>query len=244
MDVAGYYDDYTTRQVRTGINDRHRSILRLLKRFGMQPGHRVLEIGCGIGTLTELIADEIGAEGALLATDLSPKSIEIAQERLGHLAHVELIAGDVITMDCKSVYDVVVLPDVIEHIPLDQHPALFARTSNWLKDDAFALLHYPNPHHLEWLHANQPEVLQIIDQPVHANVLTANAYANGLYLSDYERYSIWHHPADYIVAVLRPASGVGTFTHIPQRERSILRRAADKAKMIAGSFAAGENQWR
>lgn len=236
MDIAAYYDEYTTRQVRVGINDRHRSILRLLQRFGMRPGDRVLEIGCGIGTVSTLIADAIGADGHLLATDLSPKSIEIAQHNLAGKSQVEFVAGDTVTMELDDQFDVVVLPDVIEHIPLDQHPALFERVGEWVKNDGFVLLHYPNPHRLEWLHENQPEVLQVIDQPIHADVLMANAYSSGLYLTHYERYSIWIHEGDYIVAVLRATAGVSTFTEVEQRGPSVTQRAVGKAGLIAASW--------
>ena len=235
MDVAGFYDEYTRRQVQTGINERHCSIMRFLKRHGLRAGQSVFEIGCGIGTLTELLADELGSGGRLLATDLSPRSIELARTRLGRRPWVELIAGDAVTMRCEEQFDVIVLPDVVEHIPLDQHPALFAQIRNWIRDDGFVLLHYPNPHHLEWVRAHKPDALQIIDQPVHADLLTANAYSNGLYLTNYERYAIWHQPADYIVAVLQPASGVGTFTEIPQSGPSMRRRGVEKMKLLVGT---------
>lgn len=235
MDVARFYDDYATRQLRTGINDRHRSILRLLQRYGFSSGQRVLEIGCGIGTLTELLLAQVGRTGELVATDVSPKSIEIAHQRLGHPPQLQLIPGDVLALDFDGEFDVVVLPDVIEHIPLELHDTLFARLAGWVRDDGFVLLHYPDPHHLEWVAANQPEVLQIIDQPIHAGTVIANADANGLFLTNYERYSIWHQPADYVVAVLRPVSGIPPFTHLPDPSPSVTGRVREKMQVVVES---------
>jgi cyclopropane fatty-acyl-phospholipid synthase-like methyltransferase len=113
--VESYYDEYVPRQTATGVNARHKSIARLLISFGLQPDHRVLEIGCGIGTVTGLVAEKLSAGGSLLATDLSPKSIEAAKRRLAGFGNVRLLAGDILSLDLNDIFDVVVLPDVIEH---------------------------------------------------------------------------------------------------------------------------------
>jgi SAM-dependent methyltransferase len=186
--VESYYDEYVPRQTATGVNARHKSIARLLISFGLQPDHRVLEIGCGIGTVTGLVAEKLSAGGSLLATDLSPKSIEAAKRRLAGFGNVRLLAGDILSLDLNDIFDVVVLPDVIEHIPIESHPALFGRVAGWLKPEGFAFLHYPNPFYLEWLHEHRPELLQIVDQPIHADILLANASPQGLYLEHYETY--------------------------------------------------------
>jgi trans-aconitate 2-methyltransferase len=231
-DVAAFYDEFVDRQTRVGVNRRHQAILGWLKRFGLPQDSRVLEVGCGVGTLTQLLADALH-EGSVLGTDLSPKSIAAAEERLAPFGNVELVLGDAIEVAIDGRFDVVVLPDVIEHIPLELHDALFARIASWVKPDGYVLLHYPNPHHLEWCHENNPEGLQIIDQPIHADVMSANAYRHGLYLSYYERYSIWLREGDYIVAVLRPSSDVGEFTRLPQPRPSFARRVAGRGKRAA-----------
>jgi SAM-dependent methyltransferase len=231
-EVSAFYDDYVDRQTKVGVNQRHQAIVGWLRRFGLRPDGRVLELGCGVGTVTQLLAEAL-PEGSILGIDLSPRSIATAQARLASYGNVELRAADVVAADVDGDYDVVVLPDVIEHIPLELHDALFGRIASWVKSDGFVLLHYPNPHHLEWCHANHPERLQIIDQPVHANVLLANAYRHGLYLAYYERYSIWLREGDYIVAVLRPSTGVGEFTRLPQPGPSLAVRAARRAKRAA-----------
>lgn len=225
MDVATFYDEFVDRQTRVGANRRHQAILGWLKRFGLRPDSRVLEVGCGVGPLTRLLA-EAAPQGSVVGTDLSPKSIEAAKERLAAFGNAELVVGDALEVEIDERFDVVVLPDVIEHIPLEAHDALFGRVASWVKADGFVLLHYPNPHHLEWFHVHHPERLQIIDQPIHADVLLANAYRHGLYLDYFERYSIWIREGDYVVAVLRPSAGVGEFTKLPQPRSSLRARAA------------------
>jgi trans-aconitate 2-methyltransferase len=231
-EVSEFYDEFVERQTRVGVNRRHRAIVDWLLRFGLRPDDSVLELGCGVGTVTELLAAELPG-GSVIGVDLSPRSIATAQQRLASRENVRLIAADVVTADVEGQYDVVLLPDVIEHIPLETHDALFARVASWVKPDGFVLLHYPNPHHLEWCHVHNPENLQIIDQPIHADVLLANAYRHGLYLSYYERYSIWIREGDYIVAVLRPGAGVGEFTRLPPPKPSPVTRVLRRAKRVA-----------
>jgi len=143
-----------------------------------------------------------------------------------------VVAGDALEVDAgERPYDVVVLPDVIEHIPVEMHDALFGRIAAWVKPEGFVLVHYPNPHHLEWFHEHRPERLQIVDQPIHADRLTANAYRHGLYLDYFERYAIWIREGEYIAAVFRPASGVvEEWTPLPQPKPSLWRRIAARAK--------------
>jgi len=231
-DVSAFYDEFVDRQTRVGVNRRHREIVAWLRRFGLRPEDSVLELGCGVGTVTGLLAEEL-PRGSILGVDLSPRSIATAEKRLASRENVSLMAADVVSADVNRQFDVVLLPDVIEHIPLELHDALFSRIASWVKPDGFVLLHYPNPHHLEWCHANHPEKLQIVDQPIHADLLTANAYRHGLYLSYYERYSIWLREGDYIVAVLRPSSGVGEFTRLPQPSPSLVTRASRRARRAA-----------
>jgi trans-aconitate 2-methyltransferase len=231
-DVSDFYDEFVDRQTRVGVNLRHKAILAWLLRFGLKPDDSVLELGCGVGTVTELVSKEL-PRGSVLGVDLSPRSIATARQRLASHENVRFVAADVVDTDVDGQYDVVLLPDVIEHIPLEQHDALFARIASWVKSNGFVLLHYPNPHHLEWCHMNNPENLQIIDQPIHADVLLANSYRYGLYLSYYERYSIWIREGDYVVAVLRPGAGVGEFTRLPQPRPSLTARAARRARGAA-----------
>ena len=236
MDVRGFYDDFVDHQVQLGVNDRHRAILAALERAGLANDDRVLEIGCGIGTFTELIASALGPRGSILAVDISERSIEVARERLPD-TRVKFVAGDVVdteVVDAEGggVFDAIVCPDVIEHIPLDQHSRLFAALAAWLSDDGFILCNYPNPHYLEWCHVHRPDVLQVIDQPIHADVLVANTYPHGLYLDYLETYSIWIREGDYVRAVLRPRAGVGTFTQIPDEPPSLIARGVGKMRRI------------
>jgi ubiquinone/menaquinone biosynthesis C-methylase UbiE len=51
----------------------------LLRRAGIGKGNRVLEIGCGTGSMATWLGEQVGAEGRVVAVDASDKQLEIAR---------------------------------------------------------------------------------------------------------------------------------------------------------------------
>jgi SAM-dependent methyltransferase len=81
--VAAAYDD-----VRSGYPAEF--VDAALARGGLRPGSRVLEIGCGTGKLTELLA----ARGLMVdAVDPGPNMIEVARRRVGTTERVRFRLG-------------------------------------------------------------------------------------------------------------------------------------------------------
>jgi len=235
--ASSYYDLYATRQSRVGVNDRHRAIQRWLTEFGLSSGMAVLELGCGIGTLTDLIADVIGDQGSLLAVDVSPQSVELARERVHGRRNVELLTGDIVDLQLERTFDVVVLPDVIEHIPLADHAKLFANVRRWLRDSGWALVHMPNPLFLAWCHQNRPDLLQELDQPIFTETLVRNSEPNDLYIHYLNTYSIWVPEGDYQVVVLKPREANANF-RIPVA--SLRQRLVGGARRLVRSVTRNE----
>jgi ubiquinone/menaquinone biosynthesis C-methylase UbiE len=99
--VEEYYDNFSSEQVKTGINKRHHSIHQWLLKFGLKPHHNCLEIGCGIGTQTELLTSFL-KEGKITSVDISSESIQIAKKRLNRFKNLDLIAADRAYTDRKT----------------------------------------------------------------------------------------------------------------------------------------------
>lgn len=226
-DVGSWYDNFTTHQKKLGINIRHRTILRNARKAGLRDGMRVLEVGCGIGTVTSLLAKAI-PNGSILAVDISPKSISIAKENLSRHRHVEFRVSDMSDFSSAEPFDLVVLPDVIEHIPLEQHPRLFTTLARHMAADARLLINVPNAQLLEYLHNHQPSVLQVIDQPVHFDRLMTVVYPSGLVLESVSSYGLQFDHVEYHSIVLRPRYA---FKQLVRRNSWALRWAEVRSRL-------------
>jgi ubiquinone/menaquinone biosynthesis C-methylase UbiE len=54
---------------------------RLIQECGIRPGMRVLDLGCGAGDVSMLLAEAVGDAGSVVAIDREPRAIEIARAR-------------------------------------------------------------------------------------------------------------------------------------------------------------------
>lgn len=83
---------------------------RFLRGAGLAPGMRVLDVGCGVGDVTLLCADLVGADGAVVGVDRDPAALARARERVqaAGLEHVELREGDFRELPIEAPFDAVV----------------------------------------------------------------------------------------------------------------------------------------
>jgi trans-aconitate 2-methyltransferase len=202
--IAKWYDEFSKTQEEEGINLRNEKIQEWLVKFGLKEDSKILEIGCGIGTQTQLLAQYISEKGSILSNDISEKSIELARKRLNKYNNVKFLAGDIVKQKIQEKFDIVLLPDVLEHIPIKDHLELFKKIRSVITDDGFILIHIPNPNYLQWCHENTPELLQVLDQPIYSDTLIENVYKNDFFMHYLKTYSIWIDNNDYQVIVLKP----------------------------------------
>ncbi|MBB4859013.1 SAM-dependent methyltransferase [Novosphingobium chloroacetimidivorans] len=59
-----------------------------------EPGHTVLDVGCGAGQTILQLADRVGPSGRIIGVDLAPRVLAVARRRTAHLPQVELLQQD------------------------------------------------------------------------------------------------------------------------------------------------------
>ncbi|TLS30881.1 hypothetical protein PpBr36_02588 [Pyricularia pennisetigena] len=70
-------------QTYTAVNNtQYDAGLFLLKKLGLEPGMRVLDVGCGPGNITSYLADVVGASGEVVGVDPSEERIELARAKI------------------------------------------------------------------------------------------------------------------------------------------------------------------
>ncbi len=201
-EVAGYYDQFSNHQTRLGVNIRHRTIFKNLKNCALFSSANVLEIGCGIGTVSSLIIPAI-PEGNFVGVDISPESITLAKNRLSKYTNARFVVSDMSDFTSELKFDFIVLPDVLEHIPVDQHAALFLTLSKHSHERTIILINIPEPYTLDWTRRNHPDRLQIIDQSLSLQDLCNNSYPSGFYLFSVTPYGLQYEHEEYLSIVLK-----------------------------------------
>lgn len=188
--VIGFYDKFVEEQRQRGINDRIYSLYKRLLKQGLRSNSTVLELGCGIGVLTFLLSKKI-VSGRIEAVDISPDSINFAKQKLKQ-SNIQMVAGDIVQhqTSLKNI-DFITLFDVLEHIPIERHSELFKNIAAVADEHTQILINIPNPDYIEYDMENQPELLQVIDQPLPLSVIFKNISQNDLVLVNLETYSIW-----------------------------------------------------
>ena len=53
-----------------------------MKRFCLQPGSRVLDVGCGTGSSFPFLVQAVGADGEVVGVEISPDLAAIARKRI------------------------------------------------------------------------------------------------------------------------------------------------------------------
>jgi 2-polyprenyl-3-methyl-5-hydroxy-6-metoxy-1,4-benzoquinol methylase len=180
-----------------------------------------LEIGCGVGTETKLLLDFL-KQGSIYACDISPENIKIAKDSLKKYNNLSLTVCDSTELMLNEKFDVIIMPDVIEHIPLEFHERMFNNMSRMLANDGFIFIHIPNPFHTDYCVKNEIP-LQIIDQAVHLNIMLDNLKNSGLFISKMEIYSVWQKEGEYEYMILKKKSVFNEFHPIKYKKTFISR---------------------
>lgn len=117
-----------------------KKIDHILTKVQLQPGQRLLDIGCGWGALVMRAASQFGAR--CLGVTLSQRQFDLATERVrqaGLADRVEIRLQDY--RDVQGQFDRITSVGMFEHVGIQHLPAYFGRIRELLTDDGWALNH-------------------------------------------------------------------------------------------------------
>jgi cyclopropane-fatty-acyl-phospholipid synthase len=106
----------------------------------LEPGHHVLDIGCGWGGLALYLHQRTGAE--VLGVTLSEEQLKVARERAAAAGVADKVRFELI--DYRSLtgrFDRIVSVGMFEHVGPPQYRTFFAKCRELLADDGVMLLH-------------------------------------------------------------------------------------------------------
>ncbi|MEZ5353673.1 MAG: cyclopropane-fatty-acyl-phospholipid synthase family protein [Bryobacteraceae bacterium] len=111
------------------------------QRAQLEPGQRILELGCGWGSLSLWMAARFPNASITAVSNSSPQRVFIeAEARRRGLSNLAVLTADMNTLDPGGLYDRIVSVEMFEH--MRNWPALFARIAGWLAPEGRVFLHF------------------------------------------------------------------------------------------------------
>lgn len=203
QEVEAFYDALSPAFVRDYVKGNKR-VERQFQFFkaAIEPGAKsILVIGCGSGEGAHFVATCIAKNAKILAVDISGANIKLARALFSH-QHIEYRKCDVLTEDIPGRWDIIILPDVYEHIPLKNRGILHGRMAKWLSVGGRILLTVPSEQTQRSL--NDPSSghkPQIVDEIVSLSDLAQLAKDTDALLTYFAVISVWHSN-DYVQAIV------------------------------------------
>ena len=90
--------------------------LELMSHLHLQPGMKVLDLGCGTGYLTSVLAERVGETGQVVGIDPDKERIAIANKTYGSINNVVFKECSAETLTGEELFDVVFSNYVIHWI--------------------------------------------------------------------------------------------------------------------------------
>jgi cyclopropane-fatty-acyl-phospholipid synthase len=142
--VLGPHRKYSSAWWPPGVTTLAEAETRMLQltveRAQIRNGARILELGCGWGSLTLFMAERFPAsEIVAVSNSASQREYILAQARQRGLDSVRVITADINEFAPDGTFDRIVSVEMFEH--LRNYPALFARLGRWLADRGRLFVH-------------------------------------------------------------------------------------------------------
>jgi SAM-dependent methyltransferase len=199
-------------------NRRHEQIQAHLRAFVDLGAIRTsLDVGCGTGVMSAYLA----RFSRVTAIDFSRPAVELGRVLA---PQVDFRVGGFAELPDDR-YDLVCAFDVFEHIAPAERREFMAALASRVEDGGQLVLTTPHPALTRHLHAHEPELLQVIDEPVEVAEVVELAAEHGLRLSAYREYDVGYHP-HYQMIVLRHGREAARRTAAPAGLDRAMRRQA------------------
>ncbi|MDN3667824.1 class I SAM-dependent methyltransferase [Echinicola jeungdonensis] len=199
-----YYDQFISDKKKEEISLRDLHILEKLVAAGLKSNHKVLDVGCGLGELSHLIAHKV-RNGQVLAVDFSSESIQKATELWKKQENLKFEATDLRTFYKKgATFDFFVFSDILEQNSPDSHFKLFESIQRHAHEHSTIFIHLPTPPYSAWKAQNDPEMLQAVEPSVNIGGLIKSIKDNGFYLEQATSYSVFYEEYDYQYFIFKP----------------------------------------
>jgi demethylmenaquinone methyltransferase/2-methoxy-6-polyprenyl-1,4-benzoquinol methylase len=93
--------------------------LLAVKKLSLQPGHCVIELGCGTGLNFPFLMEQIGPEGRVIGVDLTPEMLDVARNRIERTGwkNIDLVQADVAAYDFPEKINGVFATGLFGYIP-------------------------------------------------------------------------------------------------------------------------------
>jgi ubiquinone/menaquinone biosynthesis C-methylase UbiE len=112
-------------------------LMRRTEQLALPTAPRVLELGCGIGTVSAQFAED-NPTAVVLGTDSDPGQVSAARHRYGSLPNLHFREADAEALPFASAsFDLVVAQNVFHHLP--RWPAAVAEVARVLRPGAWFL---------------------------------------------------------------------------------------------------------
>lgn len=179
--VRRFYNDFSKNVLLEGyrhVSPRIEAIKSLCDQF-IPPGAAVLEVGCGVGIISKHLQR---SAASLLSVDISDTNVLVASA-YARGPSAEFRVMDILVGEPGETFDAILLPDVIEHIPAENHEALLRKLESHLNPQGVLILTFPSPEYQQYHIDCRPEALQIVDEKVDPIELISRTSLKPLYLN-------------------------------------------------------------
>ncbi len=198
--TAEFYDEFSKKLVSDYIsgNPRVKAQLAFFEAIVDKSTKSILVVGCGIGDVTYKLAQKYNFT-KVVGVDISTQNINTAK-KLFSGTNLEFRCLNIITDTLDDKWDLVLFPDVYEHIPTSTRSSLHESLSQILSKNGACAFTCPTVEHQAKLRKSGEE-LQIVDEDVTLKDLDKLANDVGARLVFFSYICVWSN-GDYFHSLI------------------------------------------